>query len=253
MATVRYVSSTSGVKVRNTPAGTVVATLYAGNLMYELPNINHENASLSGENYEWAKVHYYLVGSTVSEGEGWVAIDFTTVASLNDFPSAQDTFSSNTTLTQYQQLVNAWYIYNHLIGLDWSANAICAMLGNMEAESTINPGRWQSLNDTSQGYGLTQWTPATKLITWAEEHNYEKSLLSTQIKRIEYELAHNEQWDSRFHSPTMTFLEFYKSTEPVSTLAEYFVRCYENPENVNSKVATRQQNAMKWSTIFNNL
>lgn len=28
----------------------------------------------------------------------------------------------------------------------------------MEAESTINPGRWEVLNNTAKGYGLTQWT-----------------------------------------------------------------------------------------------
>lgn len=46
------------------------------------------------------------------------------------------------------------------------------MLGNMETESTINPGIWQSLNsgNASGGFGLTQWTPATKYINWANNN-----------------------------------------------------------------------------------
>lgn len=46
----------------------------------------------------------------------------------------------------------------------WTLEAICGMLGNMFAESGLNPWRWQSdsvsLTSKSKGYGLAQFTPA---------------------------------------------------------------------------------------------
>ena len=39
----------------------------------------------------------------------------------------------------------------------WTDNAIAAMLGNMQSESTINPGIWENLEPYSGGYGLVQW------------------------------------------------------------------------------------------------
>ena len=32
----------------------------------------------------------------------------------------------------------------------WTINAVCGVLGNLEAESTINPGRWE--NDIVNNY-----------------------------------------------------------------------------------------------------
>lgn len=54
----------------------------------------------------------------------------------------------------------------------WSLNAVCGVLGNIGAESGYNPWRWQSDNVgassgspwTNKGYGLTQFTPASKYI-----------------------------------------------------------------------------------------
>lgn len=246
MATVRYVSDSDGVRVRRTPGGSIITTLFYGNLMYEIP-YNSSEAQAG-----WIKVHYYLVGTTVSEGEGWVASAYTTVISSTNYPHLSDTISNNTSLTQYQQLINAWFIYLYLIELDWSSNAIYAMLGNMEAESTINPGKWE-VSANPPGYGLTQWTPSTKLTIWAESNGYEKSSIDTQLKRIEYEIVHGEQWSSNLHSPAMSFVEFYQSTKSVATLAEYFVRCYENPASVTSKVPVRQANAQKWCALLSNL
>ena len=259
MATVRYVSSTSGVKVRSTPAGTVVATLYAGNLMYELPNINHENASLSGTNYEWAKVHYYLVGSTVSEGEGWVAIDFTEEISRDNYPGKNNTFNSDSILNQYQQLINAWYIYYYIKEYGWSDNAVFAMFGNMEAESTFNPGRCYYRNGALFAYGLTQWHEPAKLINWANERNLDYTDIDNQIRRIIYEKEYDEtkntndpilQWDSSKFSPELDFGQFATSSLPVTTLSDYFLWCYERPGNEESEKAARRQNALKWSTIL---
>ena len=64
---------------------------------------------------------------------------------------------------------NAQYIYNFMIRNGASQNAALAVLGNMYAESTCNPGIWQNLDSsrTDLGFGLVQWTPSTKYINWA--------------------------------------------------------------------------------------
>lgn len=44
----------------------------------------------------------------------------------------------------------------------WSVEAVAGMLGNVQAESGLNPWRWQGDQyGTSRGYGLFQYTPAS--------------------------------------------------------------------------------------------
>lgn len=47
----------------------------------------------------------------------------------------------------------------------WSLESVCGMLGNVQAESGLNPWRWQGDRyGTSRGYGLFQYTPASGYI-----------------------------------------------------------------------------------------
>ena len=75
---------------------------------------------------------------------------------------------SNNYLTESQMQGNALEVYNFFSARGWTLNAISGMLGNMERESNINPGLWQSLDygNYSGGYGLVQWTPATNYTDW---------------------------------------------------------------------------------------
>ena len=50
--------------------------------------------------------------------------------------------SSNTYLSMENATDNAQYIYNFMIRNGASQNAALAVLGNMYAESTCNPGIW---------------------------------------------------------------------------------------------------------------
>ena len=78
------------------------------------------------------------------------------------------TFNTSVSLTDSEMSVNAKYIYFSLSSKGWTINSISAILGNMQAESSINPGRWQSddVGNYSLGYGLVQWTPVTKQTDW---------------------------------------------------------------------------------------
>ena len=53
------------------------------------------------------------------------------------------TYRSNKGLTLEQAEHNARFIYAYLRLEGWSHNAICATLGNMYVESSINPGLYQ--------------------------------------------------------------------------------------------------------------
>ena len=170
--------------------------------MYDMPGIPKLTASLNNVSYTWVRVYYFKVGtSSTEEGEGWVAEKYTTIVSTTA-PTKSDTISSNSYLKQNQQLTNARYIYNYLKNAGWSNNAIYAVLGNMEEESTINPGKTE-VNSSNPGYGLTQWTPSTKLTNRATNNGYNAADIDTQLMRIIYEAANKEQWNATLHSPTI--------------------------------------------------
>ena len=143
-------------------------------------------------------------------------------------------------LTSSQMLLNARYIYSYLIDRGWSLNAICGMLGNLQAESSMNPGRWQSndVGNTSLGYGLVQWTPSTKYTEWAIAQGFtDYSEMDSNLARIIYEVENNLQWIST-DTYDLTFAEFSTSGLSVGELAKAFLLCYERPEDQSESVQT---------------
>ena len=155
-----------------------------------------------------------------------------------------DEQNSSHALNLVQMQINATYIYNYLSALGWSVNAICGMLGNMEWESSINPGRWQSNNvgNLSGGYGLVQWTPATNYINWASG---DYSTMDNNLSRIIYELTNNLQYIPTASYPE-TFSQFSTSTQTPYYLACAFAWNYERSAVVISgteeeKEALRQR------------
>lgn len=256
--TVRYVNTSSGVNVRDAAAGNKVRSLLQGTLMiYDTANAPVKKA-LNGTTYTWIKVTYYYKGSNdqylmATEATGWVTQNNTTEVSTT-IPDKSSIYSGNQSYKQNERLVNARYIFDYLRSLSsskrWSVNAICATLGNMEAESGITPGKWEMLNDTSRGFGLVQWTPASNFIN-ALGTSESKTDIDVQLKRIQAEVDGTyTQWTSSSHSPAMTFSEYTKSTKTVATLAEYFLRCYERPEITTGMVSERKRCAEKWYNIL---
>lgn len=141
---------------------------------------------------------------------------------------------------------NAVIVRNYLLAKGWSINAISAILGNMQSESTINPGIWESLTvDYNRGFGLVQWTPATKYIDWAGAF-WESG--NKQLDRIEYEVENNIQWfanpSAPIVNPPITFAEFKTSMLDVVTLANYFLWYYEHP--LVTIQPNRGEQALQW-------
>ena len=158
-------------------------------------------------------------------------------------------YSGNYYLSTAQMTENAQYILNYLLNKGWTKNAICGMLGNMQRESTINPGIWQNLDEgnTSLGYGLVQWTPASKYINWCSENSLDPGAMDSNLKRILWELDNGVQYIATESYPE-SFSEFTKSTKSVTYLASAFLHNYERA-GVSAETE-RQQNAQYW---FNNL
>lgn len=142
-------------------------------------------------------------------------------------------------------LVNARYIYQHFTSRGWSPEAVCAMLGNMEFESTINPGIYESLDASSStnGFGLVQWTPNTKYKTWADEQGFAYSDMDGQLARIQYEVDNELQWIETDRYP-MSFKTFTTSTDDVAALTMAFLHNYERPANLDQP--DRAVEAVKW-------
>lgn len=138
------------------------------------------------------------------------------------------------TLTQMQN--NADEIIYYFRSQDWTDEAIAAMLGNMQSESTINPGIWENLEPFGGGYGLVQWTPYTNYADWAGE-NWEKP--DYELYRIEYERANGLQWIATTTYP-MSFNEFVASTATPETLAQVWLYNYERPSSLNQPQRSTQ-------------
>ena len=130
---------------------------------------------------------------------------------------------------------NALIITQYFYSQGWSKEAISAMLGNMQAESSINPGIWESLSPYGGGYGLTQWTPYTKYSDWATAQGYTwQDNGDAECERIQYEANNNLQWFTNAEvgiSPPITFSQFTTSTLNVDTLSNYWLWFYEHPAN----------------------
>lgn len=154
--------------------------------------------------------------------------------------------SKNAYLSQGEMENNALLVWSFFGSKGWTREAVSAMLGNMEHESTINPGIWESLLVYGGGYGLVQWTPYTKYSVWAGadwENNGNK-----QCERIVYEVENGLQWFSNQEAPIVdppiTFKQFSVSTLPVETLANYFLWYYEHPAVTIQP--SRATSARKW-------
>lgn len=163
-------------------------------------------------------------------------------------------FTESEPLNNSEMAVNARYLYEVLHYIHgWTMNGVAGLLGNTQAESSINPGRWQSDNvgNYSAGYGLVQWTPVTKYTDWCGSSGYsDPSEMDAAIARIIYELENGGQWYAT-DSYDMSFSEFATSDSDPGTLAKAFLLNYERPADQSSSVQEyRAGLATNWYTYL---
>ena len=113
------------------------------------------------------------------------------------------------------KLSNANIIYTFFSDLGWTRLSICAMLGNMDIESRMNP---LAELISADSYGLVQWHPSSKLWNWATNLGLDYELGSVQCQRIKYEWDNELQWDVNDESD-ITFHDFTAYTENDITMA----------------------------------
>lgn len=138
--------------------------------------------------------------------------------------------AKNEPLNAEEMVNNAELVYRYLKAKEWTPQSIAAVLANMEAESRINPGAWEGYNygNMSGGYGLVQWTPATKYINWAGD-NWENNG-PRQMDRLQYESTRGgEFWVKRHEDKSWTWETFKASTSDVKLLAVVFCWNFEGP------------------------
>ena len=158
-------------------------------------------------------------------------------------------------LSTEEMQINATYIYKYFSSLGWTVNAISGMLGNMQAESTLNPGRWQGDNiGVGPAYGLTQWDPFSKYTMWCAEYDLgDPSEMDNNLKRIIYELENNIQYYAT-DDYNLSFSEFSTSTLSAEYLSWAFAWNYERsytvlygtPEEKEALKQTRGAFASAW-------
>lgn len=134
--------------------------------------------------------------------------------------------TGNRYLSMSEMQNNADIMYAFFTEKGWTVNAISAMFGNMQTESTLNPGIWENLDPFVGGYGLVQWTPYTHYSDWAGDGWQDNG--QKEMERIIYELENHLQWISTSLYP-MTFREFSQSDKPPAYLAQAFLYNYERP------------------------
>ena len=177
------------------------------------------------------------------------------------------------TLTSAQMTSNAKYVLSYLMQQGFTKNAACGVLGNMQQESGINPGIWQSSNNTSLGYGLVQWTPATVFLNRAVEtgvlsaataaavnnltNSNPKTLMNAELSCLLW--CCTSRGD--FFKPTaggsmdhtgirLTFSEFKASTLDAGTLAKVF---HDHYERSGDGIAVLNQRASYATAWYNSL
>ena len=148
-------------------------------------------------------------------------------------------------LTESEMRANGIEVYQYFSSYGWSINAICAMLGNMQSESGVNPGIWEGLSPYSGGYGLVQWTPYSKYKNWAGAGWENNGPL--ECARVVFEFNNGLQWKN----DTLTWpqyvynqSDFPASTESIDFLAWVWLQNYERPGNFDQPQRAAQ--ALDW-------
>ena len=162
-------------------------------------------------------------------------------------------FNESGTIGSAGMTNNAGIIRNFFSGNGWTINAISAIVGNMQVESGINPGRWENddVGNLSGGFGLVQWTPATKIRDWIDSaYGGDYTNGDYQLERIIYELNNGLQY-----APTKsfkeTFFEWSTSTKKPGYLAAAFLCNYERAANTGwGAQISRARIAESWYQTF---
>lgn len=151
--------------------------------------------------------------------------------------------SSNRWLNASEQTTNAKYIWEKLKAFGWSEQAIAGVLGNMQIESTINPGIWEGLNpnNTSRGFGMVQYTPGSMVLERASQLGVPPGDMDFQLTLLNTDYFRHWIATSGYN---LNYSSFKKSTQSPEWLAQAFLKNFERPANQNQPA--RSTHARRW-------
>lgn len=153
--------------------------------------------------------------------------------------------STNAYLSQSDMENNAYVFYSAMSNKGYTLSAISGMLGNIQRESTINPGIWQNLDEGnySLGFGLVQWTPATNYTNWATAKGYDIGDGYGQCLWLDTMTVESGQW-----IPTLEYNfswgDFKNSNQSPEYLASAFLKNFERAGSEYEE--DRRRYARKW-------
>ena len=163
--------------------------------------------------------------------------------------------ASNEPLTQSQMENNAKIIYDYLtnkVPTPWSKAATCAVLGNMQVESWINPGKWQ--NGEGSAYGLVQWDFARDaLFEYLRNNGYSDDDLFGQLEYLILQCeSGSDYWNTSSFPSDLNFISFntFRSSNAYSVedLTRVFLWAFEKPSVPHEE--RRIANALNWYNFF---
>lgn len=147
---------------------------------------------------------------------------------------------------------NAYEFYLYFSDKGATLESICGMLGNIQRESTINPGIKETESETS-GWGLIQWTPSTVLRNWCTQYGYNWYDGIAQCERIWNE-GTGEKGANGYWLPTQDYsyswLEFIALTDVHESVYAYL---YERERAGVIAIEERLSNADKWYQYLSQL
>ena len=171
--------------------------------------------------------HLHLEAST---GASWICGNFLNPCDILGIPnevgtiinySAQPTptpvnwIYKNQALTQAEMENNATIIIDNYRARGFNDYSIAGILGNMQAESTIEPWRTES---GGSGYGLVQWTPQSVLINHVNTLGLEDPTNGdTQLEVIVHEIQGNPSSVKEWFT-TSAFINNYISSGATSDM-----------------------------------
>lgn len=132
------------------------------------------------------------------------------------------------TADTYTNAVAAYYYFTSVGG--YTDAAIAGMLGNFDVESGIDPNLWEGLTIGTGGYGIAQWTPASKYRNWATSEGIDMTDPDEngpgQCRWIDEQTVPTGQWQQKAAFNNMTWAEYKELTDP-DYASRAFGRCWE--------------------------
>lgn len=163
---------------------------------------------------------------------------------------------------QQRNAANIYKYFHETLG--WNSDSVCALIGNMDAESTLNPGLIEVGGGTTSagpGRGLVQWTPGTDLtnpmkVVYGSSDDWWDGSKQCRVIYAEFEQktgAKNwgiePQWYSGYgYNLTWQEWAFNQLNNDIDYLTAAFCWEYERPGA--PRMEERQARAQYWATVF---